>query len=299
MRINLVGPFFRNSPFGTECAFAKGLSLEGHSVVRHEPGNILSEPLDEDADATVFFKWVPEQTYDFVGGGVRVIYQPDNLEFHHIEQLMLTALSHDVRHALTFYDSGCFLARRLGFSGVAKLMLTADPDLYFHDGTHKRYAACFIGGMGHGPEHVSRQRMARAARLILGDRFFCATTFDTNVIREVYSQSMVVLHHATDVGQSFGRGFGLQCRHFEASFCDVPVLSNVVEQESSDVLYGMDTFSSLDELGEKLFAYGAALRDHVPPPRGIRSRALAAHGPRVRARRMVEIIQGWIDELCA
>jgi hypothetical protein len=295
VRINLVGPFYRNAPFGTECAFASGLIQEGHSVVCHEPGNFLSEPLDPAADATVFFKWVPEQTHSFKEGGLRVIYQPDNLEFEHIRQLMSTARDHGVTHALTFYDTGCALARDMGFVAAEKLMLTADPDVYFHDADHKMYAASFVGGLGHGPEHVSRQRMVRAARLILGDKFLCTTTFDIPTIRHIYSHSRVVLHHATDVGQPFGHGLGLQCRHFEAALCGIPVLSNVVWQERPDVLQGLDTFSSMEELGEKLFAYGAAMQTHtiVPSSCDIRRAAIRDHGPRVRASRMVEIIQGW------
>jgi hypothetical protein len=53
MRINVVGAFIRNAPFGTELAFKRGFDrLGGHSVTYIDP-SYPDQRWDYDADATV------------------------------------------------------------------------------------------------------------------------------------------------------------------------------------------------------------------------------------------------------
>jgi hypothetical protein len=51
---------------------------------------------------------------------------------------------------------------------------------------------------------------------------------------DIYRRSKVVLNHATDVGQAFGTGFGLQCRFFEVGMTKTCFLTNRLHENQDD-----------------------------------------------------------------
>ncbi len=247
MILNLVGPFIVNAPFGTEIAFAKGLRRIGHEVIEIDPNRDLEmRGLRNDADATVVFKscvgaerFLRSLTHPIV------VYQPDDARFPHIRQMMLDMRSY-ADLFLSFDDHGAALAKTMGYRAAETLLLTADDELYCPSPApiERDIDVSFIGSLGDPVAHASRRRMCeivgREARrrgwnfiltggIYPGDRPKDGLGADTV---EIYRRSKVVLNHATDVGQPFGYGYGLQCRHFEVAMTATPLVSNMLYDSS-------------------------------------------------------------------
>lgn len=227
MRLNMVGAFIRNSPFGTEIAFMKGLEKIGVSV------NVIdtsypNQRWDQGADATIMFKWMEgddnwRELEKFKG--IKVVFQPDDSRFSHIQEMMQKTRRY-CDYALTFDEDGAKYAASIGYKKAQKMIVTADPDLYRRLDIPKAYDFSFVGSLTGGANHTSRRRMLQ---LLAGAGFsvhYASDIYDIPKIVEIYNRSWVVLNHATDVGQPFGQGYGYQCRHFEAGFTGACLLSN-------------------------------------------------------------------------
>lgn len=242
MRINLVGAFIRNYPFGTEIAFKKGFErLGGHDIFVYDPSRPESSKLCEEADVTVVFKcmddWLPVDRC----AGKKIVYQPDDLRYPHIKELMREARKH-CDYALTYDDEAARLCKTdFGYLDSERLLLTADDELYRPMNlATKTLDFCFIGNMTHPTNHLSRRRVIK----ILGDRYnvgFAEGVFDVRHIAYLYNSARVVVNHATDVGQPFGSGYGYQCRHFEVGLTRTCFLSNDVIGDDGS-LVGFLTF---------------------------------------------------------
>lgn len=248
MRINLVGAFIRNYPFGTEIAFKKGFDrIGGHQVTTIDP-SYPDQKFDEGADATIIFKWIEGTHREDLKrvGGTKVVYQPDDVRFPHI-QTMMKSMREVCDHALTFDQTGADLARSFGYLTSQRLLLTADNELYRPiDGIEKDIDLCFIGSLTSGPNHTSRVRMIQRLTKHGFKVFAHGSIYDMVQMVNIYNRSKVILNHATDVGQPFGHGYGYQCRHFEAGFTRSCLLSNHVD--GSDDLKWFFTFKSEEEL---------------------------------------------------
>lgn len=235
MRINMVGAFIRNAPFGTEIAFAKGMERRGHEVIRIDT-SYENQAWDQNADATLVFKWM-DRDWDKLDGcrGPKIVYQPDDARFPHIREMVLKMREH-VDCLLTFDDYGVTLAKQLGYRDAEYMLLTADDELYCPDSAVERdIDVSFVGSLTHGPNHASRYKMCEIAyeeaqkrgwKTWFGEAYFDGQDVLSPV--DIYRRSKVVLNHATDVGQNFGTGFGLQCRHFEVGMTKTCLLSNSV-----------------------------------------------------------------------
>ena len=248
MKLNLIGPFLVNHPFGTEIAFAKGLQQIGHTVVEVDPNvdrNLTG--LEVDADATVVFKSCcgAEPALGRMPPKMPiVVYQPDDLRFAHIREMMLQMRQFS-KLFLSFDDHGANIARIMGYKAAETLLLTADPDLYSpDDSVEKDIDVSFVGSLGDSIAHGSRRRMIeivsreaekRGWKTWFGEAYFDGRTPQTPV--EIYRRSKVVLNHATDVGQPFGWGHGIQCRHFEVGMTRSCLLSNYVYKWKGDARY--------------------------------------------------------------
>lgn len=231
MRINLVGAFIRNFPFGTEIAFKKGFDRLGGHRVTVADSSYEDQILDESADVTVVFKTLDRPEYwDKLArlGGAKVVYQPDDSKFGHIQQMM-SELRKYCDFALTFDDDGAAVARSMGYVDAAPLIVTADPDIYkpLH-GVKKDIDISFVGSLTGGFNHASRKKMLDLLTSTGFRVVYANDIFDPNVIAQIYNRSKIVLNHATDVGQLFGTGYGYQCRHFEVGFTHSCLLSNTV-----------------------------------------------------------------------
>lgn len=231
MRLNLIGPFTVNAPFGTEIAFAKGLRRMGHEVVEVDP-NICGELPDPRADATVVFKSCvgrEEEMLRHLSHPI-VVYQPDDARFPHIRR-MIRQMGQYSDLLLSFDDHGADVAMQYGYRAAETLLLTADDELYCPPPApiERDIDVSFIGSLGDPVAHASRRRMCEIVQTE-ADRRGWKTCFGTTqhvpTIVDVYRRSKVVLNHATDVGQRFGTGFGLQCRHFEVGMTGTPLVSN-------------------------------------------------------------------------
>ncbi len=230
MRLNLVGPFVVNAPFGTEIAFAKGLRQLGHEVIEVDP-NIDREMvgLQNTADATVVFKsCVGSEKYLRSLRHPIVVYQPDDARFPHIREMMLMMRQY-ANLFLSFDDHGATVAKTMGYRAAETLLLTADPELYCPspEPIERDIDISFIGSLGDPVAHASRRKMCQM--VIAADRGWSVhfeQTQDIPRVVDIYRRSKVVLNHATDVGQAFGFGFGLQCRHFEVGMTRTALLSN-------------------------------------------------------------------------
>lgn len=234
MRLNLVGPFVVNAPFGTEIAFAKGLRQAGHEVIEVDP-NIDREMtgLRNDADATVVFKsCVGSERFLKSLKHPIVVYQPDDARFTHIKEMMLM-MRQFTDLFLSFDDHGAKVAKSMGYRAAETLLLTADPDLYSPspEPIKRDIDVSFIGSIGSSTAHASRWRMINQAQILakeFGWKVHFEVSQDIPHVRDIYRRSKVVLNHATDVGQPFGTGFGLQCRHFEVGMTRTCILSNML-----------------------------------------------------------------------
>lgn len=232
MKLNLVGPFIVNDPVGTEIAFAKGLRQLGHDVNAVDP-NIDKEMagLHNTADVTVVFKsCVGSEKYLSNLQHPIVVYQPDDARFPHIRQMMLEMRKYSSLF-LSFDKHGADVAKTMGYKAAETLLLTADPDLYSPsvDPTERDIDISFIGSLGDPKAHASRRKMCEIVKAEADKRGW-KTAFgqsqDMPMVIDIYRRSKIVLNHATDVGQAFGFGFGLQCRHFEVGMTNTCLLSN-------------------------------------------------------------------------
>lgn len=292
MLVNLVGPFFVNRPFGTEIAFSKGLQAIGVDVNEVDPNlHFHGQGLEVDADYTVVFKTAMSYNrYLLDMKGPVVVYQPDDLHYPHIKEMM-RGMQTFAEHALVFQRSGVQECLDIGYKTAQTLMLTADPYLYRPLGLLKKdIDFCFVGSFGDPYAHSSRRKMCETLRL-KGHSVVVASTNDVHQVNEIYNRSKVVLNHAADVGLPFGHGRGYQCRHFEAGFARSCLLSNklygIENQSISGYLEFEDERSLLDKaltlMNDGLLRYDLAniLYEQV----------MERHHPVVRARELVAILE--------
>ncbi len=251
MRINIVGAFIRNAPFGTEIAFRKGLErIGGHQLTIIDP-SYPDQRFDYGADATIVFKTGGQYSDELLKcGGKRVVYQPDDMRFPHIQQMMHEMLQY-CDYALTFDKDGAQMAVEFGYKAAQRLIVTADDELYHNvPGMKKDIDFCFVGSLTGGQSHASRRRMVEVLTQNGFKVLAVSDLYNIPAIVNIYNRSRVVLNHATDVGQPFGQGFGYQCRHFEAGFTGACILSNLVTNE--DALDGfVATFDDEESLLER------------------------------------------------
>ena len=292
MRINLVGAFTRNFPFGSEIAFAKGLTrIGGHRVTTVDP-SLPGQELDHRADVTLVFvdagKYNDELTKT---DGVKVVYQPDDSRFPHVAQSMEHMRKY-CDYALTFDQYGAMFAEDIGYRLSRRLLLTADDELYVRKPlVSKQIDLCFVGNISHGEHHVSRMKMVD---LLEQAGFRVAVLngmYDTRRIVEIYNGSKIVLNHATDVGQSFGKGYGYQARHFEAGMTGACVLSNDVIDEPDEPVSGFVKFWDEESLLE--MAYQLLRSENMRRERAdeLFMNISRNHRPEHRARELVEFFE--------
>jgi spore maturation protein CgeB len=289
MRINLVGAFIRNAPFGTEIAFKKGFNRLGEHLVNCIDTSYPNQVWDYEADATVVFKWMEGYWGDLaLCKGKKIVYQPDDLRFPHIKQMM-----RDMRkycdYAFTFDDDGAKLALEYGYAKAERLLLTADDELYRPLDIVKDIDVCFVGSLTSGANHRSRVKMCQLVSSIPGVKTkFVSDLYDIEELNRIYNRSKVVLNHATDVGQEFGHGYGYQCRHFEAGFTRACVLSNKVDNERE--IKNIVEFDSSDDLFVKLLTLlkKDSMREHWANE--LYSELTTRHKPEHRAVQMIEFI---------
>jgi hypothetical protein len=293
MNLNLIGPFQVNNPFGTEIAFAKGLKRMGHGVNTVDP-NVESQfkAIDRDADATVVFKSCVGHEDRLLRGlrGPVVVYQPDDARFPHIREMMLMMR----RHAdlfLSFDDHGAEVAKSMGYRAAETLLLTADDELYCPSPVpvERDIDVSFIGSLGDPVAHASRRRMCEIVAEEAHSRgwvFKYGTTQDMPTILDTYRRSKVVLNHATDVGQPFGYGYGLQCRHFEVGMTRTALLSNTVYNAPTGL-----PFLSFDSEQSLVPVLELAIRDHEKFGRWLYDHTMDRHRPNHRAAQLVDFIE--------
>lgn len=239
MIINLVGPFVVNAPFGTEIAFKKGLQQLGHDVRTWDPN--CQEPaghLCAEADATIIFKSCvgrERELWNFMGLNMRhaILYQPDDMRFPHVRQMAVDMKPY-CESFLSFDATSALVAETMGYKNCQAMLVTADPEVYYPEepAVERAIDVCMVASLGDPVAHASRRRIAEIA-LGLGKRHGWDVQIhdgipDPEVIRQMYCRSKVVINHATDVGQQFGTGFGLQCRHFEVAATKTAFISNVL-----------------------------------------------------------------------
>lgn len=238
MKLNLIGPFIVNAPFGTEIAFEKGLRRMGHEVNPVDPN--VTTYCSPDADATVVFKSCVDNEDVMLSGLSHpiVVYQPDDARFPHIREMMLKMRQYSDLF-LSFDEHGAEVAKTMRYKAAETLLLTADYDLYCpsKEPIERDIDVSFIGSLGDPVAHASRRRMIEIVQAHANKRGWVTafgTTQDIPQILDVYRRSKVVLNHATDVGQSFGTGYGLQCRHFEVGMTRTCLLSNLTLGDKLD-----------------------------------------------------------------
>lgn len=301
MMLNLVGPFVVNAPFGTEIAFAKGLRRLGHEVIEVDP-NIDRDMrgLRNDAIATVVFKsCVGAEKYLKSLRHPIVVYQPDDARFPHIRQMML-----DMRQYtdlfLSFDQHGTEVAHSMGYRAAETLLLTADDELYSPSPVpvERDIDFSFVGSMGDPVAHASRRRMCEIVsgeskkngwKCIFADGIYPGRPGHDGVAAdavEIYRRSKVVLNHATDVGQPFGHGYGLQCRHFEVGMTRTALLSNAVYNAPIELPFlSFDSEQSLVDLLE------TAIRRHEQFGRWLYDAVMDNHRSNHRAVHLIDFIE--------
>lgn len=291
MRINLVGAFIRNAPFGTEIAFKKGFLRLGEHLVNCIDDSRPGQVWDYEADATVVFKWMHDYWKDLeMCKGKKIVYQPDDLRFPHIRQMMQEIRKY-CDFAFTFDDSGADLALSYGYKKAEKLLLTADDELYRPlPEVEKDIDVSFVGSLTGGQNHRSRARMCQIAGSIPGIKTkFVSDLYDIEELNRIYNRSKIVLNHATDVGQPFGHGYGYQCRHFEAGFTKSCVLSNIVTNGSE--LQNVEEFGNEAELVGRI-KYLLANDDlRRASAQALYSELMMDHKPEHRAIQMIRFIE--------
>lgn len=291
MKLNLVGPFIQNFPFGTEIAFAKGLRRIGHEVIEVDP-NIPAHwsALDMDADATVVFKSCVGGEHHLTGLRNVIVYQPDDARFAHIRKMMLD-MKRFADLFLSFDDYGAGVALTMGYRVAETLLLTADDELYCpsHEPIERDIDVSFIGSMGDPVAHASRRRMCEVVAEEGRERGWVSvfrTTQDMSIVLDTYRRSKVVLNHATDVGQEFGYGYGFQCRHFEVAMTRTALLSNRVYNEP--YVLPFKTFYSQESL---VPAIESAIANHEVLGRWMYDAVMHGHRPSNRAVQLIDFIE--------
>lgn len=291
MKLNVVGAFIRNAPFGTEIAFAKGLRLIGVEVNEIDP-SYDNQVFDKDADATLLFKWIDAGKYREelkACKGPKIVYQPDDYRFSHIKSMM-KEMRNVCDFALTYDDEAAKnIKNDFQYKLTKKMLLTADPTLYRQLLLKQRDVDfCFIGSLTGGTNHASRAKMLQILKSEGFKVLYATNVYDIEKIVEIYNRSKVVLNHATDIGQPFGKGWGLQCRHFEVGFTGTCLLSNVVYGGSE--INNIFTF----ENEKQLIKVAKFLLDnpHYTNVSGIALKAELdlAHKPEHRAREILNFI---------
>jgi len=297
MKINMIGAFVRNAPFGTEIAFKKGLEQIGVSVFTWDPSQKESQTLRNDADATIVFKDQGEYSHvvlrDMKTFGQTVIeYQPDDIRAPGIRGMM-EHMREFCDYAFTFDKEGARVANEIGYKKAKKLLLTADPDLYRPLGLLHDIDFCFIGSLSNPVMHESRNKMIRLLTAA-GHNVVALSIFDPEIINAIYNRSKIVLNHATDVGQDFGWGYGYQCRHFEAGFAGSCLLSNSLLDNDGDGPEQFCTFNSEEELLEDLNLlldgwYDGPINEQQG--KALLQELMEGHTPQHRAREIVQFIE--------
>ena len=300
MKLNLVGPFVVNAPFGTEIAFAKGLRKIGHEVNEVDPNVTTHTP--SDADATVVFKSCVGHEELMLGhlNHPVIVYQPDDARFPHIREMMLMMRQYSDLF-LSFDEHSTTVAKSMGYRASETLLLTADPELYCPSPTpiERDIDVSFIGSLGDPVAHKSRRFMLeyvmkKNEQYNFGWHLEFGTTQDIPTVVDIYRRSKVVLNHATDVGQAFGRGFGLQCRHFEVGMTATPLLSNaMIGHVGHPDGLPFVTFEDEAEMLDKIDAIVNKTNGWDSDVIGRQSydAIMAAHMPEHRATQLVDFIQ--------
>jgi hypothetical protein len=305
MKLNLVGPFVVNAPFGTEIAFAKGLRQLGHEVTEVDP-NLGSDVyrgmgiLSKRADATVVFKTAcgHEDYLDDLAHPV-IVYQPDDARFPHIREMMLMMRQH-ADLLLSFDSHGAEVAKTMGYRAAETLLLTADPDLYSPspEPIVRDIDVSFIGSLGDPVAHASRRKMIQYVmekneQFNLGLKVEFGSSQDIPTVVDIYRRSKVVLNHATDVGQPFGWGYGLQCRHFEVGMAGTLLLSNMMYGWTEPGRMPFAMFEDEAEMLDKILAIkeGKGLNDPEKLGQGLLADIRERHMPVHRAAQLVDFIQ--------
>lgn len=243
-KINMIGPFVVNAPFGTEIAFKNGLEQLGYEVNAIDPNVEDLDKIDEKA-VTVVFKSVlgkQEQLKKLNRNSV-ILYQPDDMRFPHVREMALEMLPF-CEHFLSFDESSAKLAQNLGYKNCKKLLVVADPAVYYRKYTesvcdtkvetrHSRpIDVCMVASLGDPVSHTSRRRLSQISHELGREHGWNVQIHegirDPKIINKMYNQSKVVINHATDVGQEFGSGFGFQCRHFEVALTNTAYLTNTI-----------------------------------------------------------------------
>lgn len=301
MILNLVGPFVVNAPFGTEIAFAKGLKKLGHEVNEVDP-NIDHEMvgLKNTADATLVFKsCVGHEKYLRSLTHPVIVYQPDDARFPHIREMMLMMRKY-ADYFLSFDEYSTNVARSMGYLKSETLLLTADSDLYCHRDLERDIDISFIGSLGDPVAHSSRRSMLQIAQRA-ADTHGWSTHFevsqDIDHVVDIYNRSKVVLNHATDVGQIFATGFGLQCRHFEVGMTKTCLLTNKILDWKNDLIVNScKIFDSQTGLVDGLFHLLNDNEDGIPLYKVFADRLYREiqekHMPEHRASQLITFIEG-------
>lgn len=298
MNLNLIGPFHVNNPFGTEIAFAKGLKRMGHGVNTVDP-NVPCHwsALDLDADASVVFKSCVGGEHHLRGlRGPVVVYQPDDARFVHIKKMILD-MGQYADLFLSFDEYGAGVALTMGYRAAETLLLTADDELYCPASPQpeRDIDVSFIGSLGDPVAHASRRRMCEIVREESNRRgwnfawardLYPGRPSGIGDVVDIYRRSKVVLNHATDVGQPFGYGYGLQCRHFEVAMTRTAMLSNIVYDDPMALPFL--TFNSEQTLLEGV---ELGIRDYVKLGRWAYDAVLDKHRPNHRAVQLVDFIE--------
>jgi hypothetical protein len=299
MKLNLIGPFVVNAPFGTEIAFSKGLRQAGHEVNEVDPNVTTYCP--EGADVTIVFKSCVGNEEAMLGSLKHpvIVYQPDDARFGHIKQMILMMRKYS-KLFLSFDDYGATVAKALGYKAAETLLLTADPELYSPSPGHQNLHATgrdidvsFIGSIGSPTAHASRWRMINRVK-ILAQEFGWKTHFEVSQdiphVVDVYRRSKVVINHATDVGQPFGTGFGLQCRHFEVGMTATCLVSNtLLGWDNSNPQLRFIQFSGEDL--EEVLVQTIMEKRYTQAAADLYQDIMAAHLPVDRAKQLVDFVQ--------
>lgn len=251
MRINMVGAFIRNNPHGTEIAFHKGMQQYGGFEINTVDPSVSNQTYDYNADVTMVFKCLDDWSEVDKCEGKKVVYQPDDIRYTHIQELMKDARKH-CDYALTYDLEAANIAKNdFGFLETERLLLTADPDLYKPmDDVKKQYDFCFVGNFSHPANHTSRRKMLEVLHKISKSIVFANAFYNIPAVVQLYNRTRVILNHVTDVGTGFGGGYGYQCRHFEAGMTRSCLLSNKVLNDDGS-LTGFVIFDSEEHLLEQ------------------------------------------------
>ena len=294
MKLNLVGPFVVNAPFGTEIAFAKGLRRIGVEVIEVDPNlDTTLAGMHADADATVVFKSCVghEEHLKRLKNSV-IVYQPDDARFPHIQKMIQMMRQHSELF-LSFDDYGATYAKSLGYRASETLLLTADDELYCPspEPIERDIDVSFIGSLGDPVAHASRRRMLQVVGEKAKEKGWVTafgTTQNIPEVLDIYRRSKVVLNHATDVGQPFGYGYGLQCRHFEVGMTKTPIISNIIPPLSGITVLPYYLFH-----GEESLIYGIdyVIKGHAEYGETLYAEIMRAHRPEHRAQQLVDFIK--------